>query len=125
MVEEEAADQLAALGHPARLRVLRTLMAAGDGGTSARSLAEAAGLAPNATTFHLNRLRLAGLAHRRRQGREARYVADFAAVRTLLDFLSSTCCAGPDSSGPCGPVCGETVGASGSWTPTRSEEDEP
>jgi len=124
MIEEEAADQLAALGHPARLRVLRTLMAAGNGGASARSLAEAAGLAPNATTFHLNRLRLAGLAHRRRQGREARYVADFVAVGAILDFLSATCCAGPDSTGPCGPVCGETTGVSGMWTPAPREEDE-
>jgi len=106
MIEQEAAEQLAALGHPARLRVLRTLMAAGTAGTSARTLADAAQLAPNATTFHLDRLRLAGLAHRRRVGREARYTADFAAVRVLLDFLASTCCNAPEASGRCDPVCG-------------------
>lgn len=103
MIEEEAAEQLAALGHPARLGVLRTLMAAGTRGARAGDLAAAANLAANATTFHLNRLRLAGLAHRRRAGREVRYTADFAAVRTLLDFLGETCCA--DAAGRCGPVC--------------------
>ena len=91
MIEMEAAEQLAALGHPARLSVLRTLMAAGTEGAPARALAEAAGLAPNATTFHLNRLRLAGLAQRQRAGREVRYQADFAAVQALLDFRDLLC----------------------------------
>lgn len=105
MIEMEAAEQLAALGHPARLRVLRTLMAAGTDGSTAGELARAAALAPNATTFHLNRLRLAGLAHRRRLGREARYTADFAAVRTLLDFLGDTCCSSANDDGRCTPIC--------------------
>lgn len=105
MIEMEAAEQLAALGHPARLRVLRTLMSAGTQGTAAGELARAAGLAANATTFHLNRLRLAGLAHRQRVGREVRYTADFAAVRTLLGFLGETCCAQADASGRCASVC--------------------
>lgn len=116
MIEYEAADQLAALGHPARLRVLRTLTAAGETGASARALAEAAELAPDATTFHLNRLRLAGLAHRRRRGREIRYTADFAAVAALLEFLSQACCV--DATAGCGPVCGGSVatGAAGEDT---------
>lgn len=105
MIEQQAAEQLAALGHPARLCVLRTLMAAGTHGARAGDLAAAAGLAANATTFHLNRLRLAGLAHRQRTGREVRYTADFAAVRTLLDFLGETCCSQTGVSGRCGPVC--------------------
>lgn len=103
MLELEAAEQLAALGHPARLRVLRSLMAAGTQGAAAGDLARAAELAPNATTFHLNRLRLAGLVHRRREGREARYVVDFAAVQTLLDYLATTCCA--DTDRLCQPIC--------------------
>ena len=106
MIEMEAAEQLAALGHPARLSVLRTLMAAGTEGAPARALAEAAGLAPNATTFHLNRLRLAGLAQRQRAGREVRYQADFAAVQALLDFLGETCCADAGDGRRCAPVCG-------------------
>lgn len=111
MIENEAAEQLAALGHPARLRVLRTLMAAGTDGALAGDLAGVAELAPNATTFHLNRLRLAGLVYRQRVGREARYCADFAAVQALLDFLGETCCARVDADGHCGPVCGVASGA--------------
>ena len=105
MLEIEAAEQLAALGHPARLCVLRTLMAAGTHGIPAGSLARTAGLAPNATTFHLNRLRLAGLAQRQRLGREVRYSADFAAVHALLEFLGDTCCTRADDGGRCGPIC--------------------
>lgn len=106
MIEIEAAEQLAALGHPARLRVLRALMAAGTSGSPAGNLARAAELAPNATTFHLNRLRLAGLVHRTRSGREARYMADFAAVRALLDYLGTTCCTNADPDHRCHSLCG-------------------
>jgi DNA-binding transcriptional ArsR family regulator len=117
LVEDEAAEQLAALGHPARLRVLRALMAVGTDGAPAGQLAQAAELAGNATTFHLNRLRLAGLAHRRRAGREVRYQADFAALRTLLDYLGETCCATAEPSDRCGTVCGDAK------TETSSEQE--
>lgn len=120
MFEITAAEQLAALGHPARLRVLRSLMAAGTEGASAGALARAAELAPNATSFHLNRLRLAGLAHRRRLGREVRYTADFAAVRTLLDFLGDTCCQSADDDSRCGPIC-DGAGAARSTTTDNTE----
>lgn len=123
MIETIAAEQLAALGHPARLRVLRTLMDTGTGGASAGTLAAAAGLAPSAASFHLDRLRLAGLAGRRRAGREMRYVADFEAVRALLDFLGETCCAGAGADGTCGPVCGGTGPARAAGA--HAEEVEP
>lgn len=119
MIEQEAADQLAALGHPARLGVLRALMAAGTRGARAGDLSTAAGLAPNATAFHLDRLRLAGLARRRRSGREVRYTADFAAVRILLDFLDETCCTNTETAGRCGPICD---GPRTQSTDTSSEE---
>lgn len=108
MIEDEAAEQLAALGHPARLGVLRTLMTAGTRGARAGDLAASAGLAANATTFHLNRLRLAGLAHRQRTGREVRYTADFAAVRTLLDFLGEACCSQAGPGACCAPICDDS-----------------
>lgn len=123
MIETEAAEQLAALGHPTRLTVLRTLMAAGTQGAPARALADAAGVAPNAATFHLNRLRLAGLAQRQRFGREIRYQADFAAVQALLDFLGETCCATAGDAQRCTPVCGD-----GSPRPHQTDtttDDEP
>lgn len=119
MIEEEASEQLAALGHPARLRVLRTLMAAGSEGATAGALARAGELAPNAATFHLNRLRLAGLAHRRRYGREQRYVADFAAVQALLGFLGEACCSSAGAR-PCGPICGADAGS----VPVAPDEEE-
>jgi DNA-binding transcriptional ArsR family regulator len=106
VIELHAAEQFAALGHPARLRVLRSLMAAGPDGVAASALARTADLASNATAFHLNRLRLAGLAHRQRVGREVRYTADFAAVQALLDYFGEICCSAADDGHCCGPVCG-------------------
>lgn len=124
MFEADAAEQLAALGHPARLRLLRTLMAAGTAGAPAGALARTAELAPNAATFHLDRLRLAGLAQRHRCGREQRYVAEFAAVRALLDYLGETCCTEADAA-PCGPVCGDAAQSAAPQygEPERGEEE--
>ncbi len=98
-------------------------MAAGTDGAPARTLADAAGLAPNATTFHLNRLRLAGLAQRQRVGREVRYNADFAAVQALLDFLGETCCTEAVGGRRCAPVCG--AGSSSSDSAKSMTDEEP
>lgn len=105
MIEVDAAERFASLGHPARLTALRVLLAAGPQGLAAGTLAERMELAPSATSFHLSRLRAVGLVERFRQGRELRYVARFEAVGELLGFLRDTCCSASPAQ-RCGPVCG-------------------
>ena len=93
--------QLGALGHPARFKAARLLLAAGQGGIQAGALAEAVGLKPNALTPHLSRLVEAGLVRRDRAGRVIVYRADSAAVTDLLGFLLEDCCGGrPDLCSP-------------------------
>jgi DNA-binding transcriptional ArsR family regulator len=94
MEKMDAVTALAALAQDNRLEVFRLLVQAGPEGMSAGAVAEALGLAPNTLTFHFDRLRQAGLATVRRDGRSMIYAARFATMNALLAFLTENCCAG-------------------------------
>jgi len=101
--------RLAALAHESRLAAFRLLVRAGPDGMAAGQLAARLGLGATAVSFHLNRLREAGLVARRRDGAQQIYSADFAALRQVRDFLDTECCA--ESADGCSPVCDADVGA--------------
>src|ERR1700726_4461757 len=91
---------LAALAQDTRLEVYRLLVKAGPDGMPAGSVATALDLAPNTLTFHFDRLRMAGLATVRREGRSMIYAAQFETMNALLGFLTENCCGGA----PCTPA---------------------
>jgi len=99
-------DRLAALAHPHRLAVFRLLVVAGPEGRLPGAIATELAMPPSSLSFHLAHLRRAGLVQAAVQGRERRYVADFAAMRGLVDFLTENCCAGTD----CAPASVEKPG---------------
>ena len=61
---------------------------------AAGAIAEALDLAPNTLTFHFDRLRMAGLATVRREGRSMIYAARFETMNALVGFLTENCCGG-------------------------------
>jgi ArsR family transcriptional regulator len=69
-----AAHRFALLGDPTRLRILHTVMARGE--MSVGAIAAAAGASRYNTSAHLNRLALAGMVHRRREGSTVYYRVD-------------------------------------------------
>src|SRR5438874_333692 len=77
METTDAVAALAALAQDNRLDVFRLLVQAGRDGISAGAVAETLDLAPNTLTFHFDRLRTAGLATVRREGRSMIYAARF------------------------------------------------
>ncbi len=77
-----------------RLDIFRLLVEAGRDGMPAGVLAEALGLAPNALTFHLDRLRDAGLVTVRRDGRSMIYAARYETMNALIAYLTENCCRG-------------------------------
>lgn len=91
---ESIVDQLAALAQPHRLAVFRLLVVAGPRGHAAGEIAEALALPGSSLSFHLAHLKRAGLVLATREGRSLRYVADFGAMRDLVDFLTRNCCSG-------------------------------
>ena len=104
MVEQTAAvEALAALAHDARLDVFRLLVQAGREGLPAGEIGGALAIPPTALSFHLGRLRHAGLVTARRSGRRIISAAEFGAMQRLVGFLPENCCA--RSPAGCGPEC--------------------
>lgn len=99
----QAARVFEALAHEARLAVLRRLIPAGPEGLPAGAIGAALGLAPTRLSFHLGRLRAAGLVESRREGRHVHYAVRYAALGALVGFLVEDCCAGAPEG--CLPEC--------------------
>jgi DNA-binding transcriptional ArsR family regulator len=100
MEKPDAVTALSALAQDNRLDVFRLLVQAGPDGMAAGAIAAALDLAPNTLTFHFDRLRMAGLATVRREGRSMIYAAQFETMNALLEFLTENCCGGA----PCAPA---------------------
>ncbi|MBX9840639.1 MAG: helix-turn-helix domain-containing protein [Xanthobacteraceae bacterium] len=101
MENPDALAALAALSQEHRLAVFRLLVQAGRDGLPAGQVAETLDIAPNALTFHFDRLRSAGLVTVRREGRSMIYTAQFETMNALLSFLTENCCQGaPEKCAP-------------------------
>jgi DNA-binding transcriptional ArsR family regulator len=90
----DAVAALAALAQEHRLEVYRLLVQAGPEGMAAGEVASAIGIAPNTLSFHLDRLRHAGLVSVARQGRSLIYAARYETMNNLLGYLTENCCGG-------------------------------
>ena len=85
---------LAALAHETRLDVFKLLVREGVTGAAAGDIANTLAVAPTTLSFHLAALAQAGLVRKRRESRHIIYAADFAAMNTMLAYLTENCCAG-------------------------------
>lgn len=110
-------EGLRALAHEARLEVFLALVEAGPGGRPAGALAKRLDMAPSALSFHLTRLRHAGLVAARREGQRIHYAACYEQMEDLVAFLTASCCR--DSAEACGPVCGGRPEPAGSVPATK------
>lgn len=88
------ARALAALGHDARLSIFRLLVKAGEEGLRVSDIGAHLGLAPSTLAHHLSTLVDAGLVLQEKHGREVFNRVDFPAMRQIVRFLTSECCAG-------------------------------
>jgi ArsR family transcriptional regulator len=89
---ERHAEQLAALGHVARLSILRAVVQAGPDGVSTTDLQERLDIPWTTLNHHLDRIVSAGLVTVRREGKFAYHTADYQALRAVTDFLWEDCC---------------------------------
>jgi DNA-binding transcriptional ArsR family regulator len=94
MKKPNAVAILAALAQDNRLDAFRLLVEAGPQGMPAGHIAASLRLPPNALTFHLDRLREAGLVTVRREGRSMIYAARFETMNSLISYLTDQCCQG-------------------------------
>lgn len=96
-----AVAALGALAHETRLALFRLLVERGPDGLAAGVLAERLGILPSSLSFHLQQLMHAGLITQRRVSRQLIYATDFAAMNSLMAYLTENCCGGE----ACIPVC--------------------
>jgi DNA-binding transcriptional ArsR family regulator len=89
---ETHAEQFGALGHPARLAILRWIVQSGVEGTTTTEIQEKLDIPWTTLNHHLDRLVAAKLVSTRREGKFAYHTADYSALRTLTDFLWEDCC---------------------------------
>jgi len=89
---ERHAAQLGALGHPARLAILRYVVKAGPQGVTTTELQEKLKIPWTTLNHHLDRLVASALIRARREGRLALHTADFEALRAVTEFLWEDCC---------------------------------
>lgn len=93
--------QLASIAQEARLEIFRLLVQAGPEGLAAGSIGESLAIPPSTLSFHLKELSHAGLISAKQVSRFIYYSANYAAMESLLGYLTENCCAGEK---PCCPA---------------------
>ena len=86
------AGMMAALGHEARLTIMRALLTAHPEGLVAGEIQDELGIPASTLSHHLDGLRQAGLVEQVREGKFQRYRAEADSLRALIDFLYAECC---------------------------------
>lgn len=89
-----ASPVLAELGHSTRLAIFRRLVRAGPRGTAVGDIQQALDVPASTLSHHLSRMMKVGLVHQVREGRTLYCRLDFDAMRALIGFVYSECCAG-------------------------------
>lgn len=89
---ERHAEQFGALGHPARLGILRRIVQGGPEGTTTTELQAELDIPWTTLNHHVDRLVAAGLVTTRRDGKFALHAAAYGVLRALTAFLWEDCC---------------------------------
>jgi len=87
-------SQLASIAQEARLEIFRLLVQAGSEGLAAGSIGESLAIPPSTLSFHLKELSNAGLINSKQVSRFIYYSANYAAMESLIGYLTENCCAG-------------------------------
>lgn len=94
LMEQKAADAMAALGNRTRLRIFKLLVRAGREGTNIGTLQRHLGIPATTLAHHLATLTQSGLLEQERRGREVICTANYKAVNDVLAYVKAECCAG-------------------------------
>ena len=98
---DQHAEQLSALGHPVRLKILRFVVQAGPEGSAAGDIQSHVDLPASTLSHHLKRLVEAGVVSTRLEGTFHYYAADYSSLRALTDYVGEDCCKKGGKTGCC------------------------
>ena len=90
---EDAANILAKIGNPTRLRIVRLLVRAGDDGLAVGSIQKQLEVPASTLTHHIAHLKAAGVIQQQRQQATLICTMQFELLRELVDYLTAECCA--------------------------------
>jgi ArsR family transcriptional regulator len=95
------AEQLAALGSPVRLSILRIVVQGKPAGTIVGDIQSKLDIPWSTLSHHLERLASAGLLAAEPEGKFIFYRAEYKALRALTDYLWEDCCKAGEGSTCC------------------------
>jgi DNA-binding transcriptional ArsR family regulator len=90
---DEAANVLAKIGNPTRLRIVRLLVRAGDDGLAVGTIQRALEIPASTLTHHIAHLKSAGVIRQQRQQATLICTMEYGLLRALVDYLTEECCA--------------------------------
>ena len=90
---DDAANILAKIGNPTRLRIVRLLVRAGDDGLAVGMIQKQLNIPGSTLTHHITYLKSAGVIRQQRQQATLICKMEFEVLRKLIDYLTEECCA--------------------------------
>ena len=90
---DDAANILAKIGNPTRLKIVRLLVRAGDNGLAVGMIQKQLNIPGSTLTHHIAHLKSAGVIRQQRQQATLICKMEFDVLRKLVDYLTEECCA--------------------------------
>ena len=90
---DDAANILAKIGNPTRLKIVRLLVRAGDDGLAVGMIQKNLDIPGSTLTHHIAHLKSAGVIRQERQQATLICKMGFEVLRSLVDYLTEECCA--------------------------------
>lgn len=90
---DDAANILAKIGNPTRLKIVRLLVRAGDDGLAVGMIQKKLNIPGSTLTHHIAHLKSAGVIRQQRQQATLICKMEFDVLRKLVDYLTEECCA--------------------------------
>jgi ArsR family transcriptional regulator len=90
---DDAANILAKIGNPTRLRIVRLLVRAGDEGLAVGQIQRQLDIPGSTLTHHIAHLKSAGVIRQQRYQATLICTMEYGVLRNLVDYLTDECCA--------------------------------
>jgi len=94
---DSAANVLAKIGNPTRLKIVRLLVRAGEDGLAVGQIQKKLGIPGSTLTHHIGHLKNAGVVQQRREQATLICTVDYEVIRALVEYLTEECCADQDT----------------------------
>ena len=94
---EKAANVLAKIGNPTRLKIVRLLVRAGHEGLPVGTIQKKLGVPGSTLTHHITHLKSAGVIRQERHQATLICKMEYDVLQNLVDYLTEECCIDADA----------------------------